>query len=165
MPKKPKKTGKEETTDIYRLLFEASEKKRKKKRIELLQSVGVEDIFEKGNITIDMKICKGVECKFCIDVCPTSALYWKTGEVYITKELCVYCTSCVLNCMVDNCIEVTRKRPNGETETFRKPQDVFLLLDKLNTRNRIKTIKKLLPDDETYLKRYGKHFSKFKKEK
>lgn len=157
MPKKSKKTGGEKTTDIYRLLSEASEKKRQKERTELLQAVGVEDKFEKGDITIDMKTCKGVECKFCIDVCPTNALYWKTGEVCIIKELCIYCTSCVLNCMVDNCIEVRRKRQNGETEVFCKPQDVSLLLNRINARNRVRIIKDLFPDDEAYLKRYGKH--------
>ncbi len=159
----PEKTSNEGTMDIFNLLAEASERKRKEKRAELLQSVGVKEFFEEGSIKIDMKTCKGVECKFCIEVCPTNALYWRAGEVCVTEELCVYCTSCVLNCMVDDCIEVTRKRPNGETETFSKPQDVFLLLDNINTRNRIKTTKMLFPDEETYLKRYVKHFSSLKR--
>jgi len=62
--------------------------------------------------------------------------------------------------MVDDCIVVKRKRPNGEKETFSKPQDVFVLLENINTKNRIKTIKMLFPDEETYLKRYWKHYSK-----
>ncbi|MFQ6073798.1 MAG: hypothetical protein ACE5KC_01130 [Candidatus Bathyarchaeia archaeon] len=160
----PKKASNGETMDIYKLLYEASERKRKEKRAELLRSVGVEEVFEDGSIKIDMKTCKGVECKFCIEVCPTNALFWRAGEVCVTEELCIYCTSCVLNCMVDDCIEVKRKRPNGETETFSKPQDVFTLLEKINSRNRIKTIKMLFPDEETYLKRYGKHFFKFENE-
>jgi len=161
--KMPKKTSNKENMDIYKLLFEASERKRKEKRAELLQSVGVKEFFEDGSIKIDMRTCKGVECKFCIEVCPTNALYWRTGEVCVIEELCVYCTLCVLNCMVDDCIELRRKRPNGETETFSKPQDILLLLDNINTRNRIKTTKMLFPDEETYLKRYGKHFFRFEK--
>ena len=160
----PEKTSNKETTDIYRLLFEASERKRKEKRAELLRSVGVKEFFEDGNIKIDMKTCRGVECNLCVKACPTSALYWKAGEICVIEELCVYCTSCVLNCIVDNCIEVKRKRPNGETETFSKPQDVLILLDNINSRNRIEAIKMLFPDEETYLKRYGKHFFQFEKE-
>ena len=161
--KMPRKSSNRENMDIYMLLFEASERKRKEKRAELLRSVGVKEFFEDGSIKIDMKTCKGVECKLCIEVCPTNALYWKTGEIGIIEELCVYCTSCVLNCMVDNCIEVKRKRPNGETEIFSKPQDVLILLDNINSRNRVKAIKILFPDEETYLKRYGKHFFQFEK--
>lgn len=160
----PKKPSDKENTDIFKLLVEASESKRKEKRAELLRSVGVEDIFEEGSIKIDMRTCKGVECKLCIKVCPTNALYWKAGEVCVTEELCVYCTSCVLNCMVDNCIEVKRRRTNGETETFSKPRDVFKLLDNINTQNRSKAIKMLFPDEETYLKRYGKRSSIRKEE-
>jgi Fe-S-cluster-containing hydrogenase component 2 len=156
MSKASGEKGEKDVVDIFRLLLEDSEKKRKEKRAELLRSVGVREFFEEGNIKIDMKTCKGVECKFCIEVCPTNALYWRAGEVCIQKELCVYCTSCVLNCMVDDCIAVERKRPNGETETFSKPQDVFVLLDNINTRNRIKAIRMLFPDEETYLKRYRK---------
>jgi Fe-S-cluster-containing hydrogenase component 2 len=154
----PKKTSNGENMDIYKLLSEASERKKKEKRTELLRSVGVKEIFEDGSIKIDMKTCKGVECKLCIEVCPTNALYWRTGEVGVTEELCVYCTSCVLNCMVDDCIEVTRKRPNGEKEVFNKPQDVLILLDNINSRNRVKALKMLFPGEETYLKRYCKHF-------
>jgi len=66
--------------------------------------------------------------------------------------------------MVDDCIEVKRKRPNGETETFSKPKDVFTLLDNINSRNRVKAIEMLFPDEESYLKRYCKHFFQFGKE-
>lgn len=156
------KKGEKEAVDIFRLLLEDSERKRKEKRAELLQSLDVKEFFEEGNIKIDMKTCKGVECKLCIEVCPTNALYWKAGEIGITEELCIYCTSCVLNCMVDNCIVVKRKRPNGEKEIFGKPQDVFVLLDNINARNRIKAVKMLFPDEETYLKRYWKHFKQEK---
>lgn len=160
----PEKGLNNESMGIYGLLQKASERKRREKRVELLQSVGVKEFFEDGSIKIDMHTCKGVECKFCIEVCPTNALFWKAGEVGVTEELCVYCTSCVLNCMVDDCIEVRRRRPNGGTETFSNPRDVFVLLGRTNTRNRVKALKMLFPDEETYLKRYGRRSFRFEKE-
>jgi len=150
--------------DIYRLLLETSKKREKAWRQQLLASLGVKEFFEEGSIRIDMKTCKGVECKFCIKVCPTNALYWKAGEIGITEELCIYCTSCVLNCMVDNCIEVRRKRQSGENEKFSNPSHVSTLSDCLNTQKRIETIKKILPDEEAYLKRYRRPFFEFKEE-
>jgi len=141
--------------DIYGLLLEASRKQKKAKREQLLKSIGVKEFFEEGNIKIDMKTCKGVECKLCIKACPTNALYWKTGEIGITQELCIYCTACVLYCMVDNCIQVERKRPNGETERFSTPTHVYSLLERLNTQNRIKTAELVFPErEETFMKRY-----------
>lgn len=135
--------------DIYGILLEAGKKKNREKRAQLLQSIEAKEFFEEGKISIDMKTCRGVECKFCIKVCPTNALYWKSsGEVGITEELCIYCASCVLNCMVDNCIKVERKRPNGEIEQFSKPSDVTKLLEDVNTRNRIKTVKSLFSEEE-----------------
>ena len=113
-----------------------------------------------------MKTCKGVECKFCIEACPTNALYWKAGEIGITEDLCVYCASCVLNCMVDDCIEVTRKRRDGENERFSNPLQVLTLLNNINARNRMKAIGSIFPDGETYLNRYRKPISeREKKEK
>jgi len=153
----------DETTsmDIYGLLLEASKKQRKAKREHLLKSIGVQEFFEDGSIMIDMKTCKGVECKLCIKACPTSALFWKTGEIGVTEELCVYCTSCVLNCMVDDCIQVERKRPNGEKERFSKPLDVFSFWERLNTRKRIDAVKMILPDEEAFLKRYRRPLFEF----
>jgi len=149
-----KQNDEKKSTDIYQLLLEASEKQRRQKRAELLKSVGVEDLFEEGRIRVDMKTCKGVECKLCIKVCPTNALYWRAGEIGVTEELCIYCTSCVLYCMVDDCIVVERKRPNGERERFGKPLDISSLWERLNTRKRIDALKMILPDEETFLKRY-----------
>jgi len=142
--------------DIYGLLLEASRKKKREKRAQLLQSIGAKDFFEEGKIKIDMKTCKGVECKFCIKVCPTNALFWKSGEIGVTEDLCIYCTSCVLNCMVDNCIQVERKRPNSDAERFSNPLQVCALLEGINTRNRMKTVGLVFPDQETFLKRYRK---------
>jgi len=153
----------DETTsmDIYGLLLEASKKQKKAKREQLLKPIGMQEFFEEGNIRIDMKTCKGVECKLCIKACPTSALFWKTGEIGVTEELCVYCTSCVLNCMVDDCIQVERKRPNGEKERFSKPLDVFAFWERLNTRKRIDAVKMILPDEEAFLKRYRRPLFEF----
>jgi Fe-S-cluster-containing hydrogenase component 2 len=149
-----KKQEESTSMDIYGHLLEASKRKKREKREQLLKSIGVKEFFEEGKIKIDMKTCKGVECKFCIKVCPTNALYWKSGEIGITEDLCVYCTSCVLNCMVDDCIRVERKRSNGETERFSNPLHVCSLLERFNARNRKKTIESVIPDQETYLKRY-----------
>ena len=135
--------------DIYGILLEAGKKKNREKRAQLLQSIEAKEFFEEGKISIDMKPCRGVECKFCIKMCPTNALYWKSsGEVGITEELCIYCASCVLNCMVDNCIKVERKRSNGEMEQFSNPSDVTRLLEDVNTRNRMKTVKSLFSEEE-----------------
>jgi len=151
--------------DIYKVLLEASKKKKKARREPLLKSIGVKEFFEEGSIKVDMKTCKGVECQFCIKICPTKALYWRFGEIGITEDLCVYCAACVLGCMVDNCIEVTRKRMNGTNERFGTPLDVLTMLNNVNARNRMKAIKSILPDEETYLKRYRKPISETEEEK
>jgi len=141
-------------TDIYQLLLKSSKEKKKKKRAQLLQSMGIKEFFESGTIQIDMKTCKGTECELCIKACPTNALYWKTGEIGIVKELCVYCSACVLNCIVDNCIQVSRRHANGEIEKFSTPGQVSRLLHDINTQKRSKTVRLLLPDEKAYLKRY-----------
>jgi len=151
--------------DIHRLLLETSKAKKKAKREQLLKSISVKELFEEGSIRIDMKTCKGVECKLCIKACPTNALYWKAGEVGITEELCIYCTSCVLNCMVDDCIEVRRKRQDGENERLSKPSDVFVFWEQLNTGKRIDAAKMILPDEEAFLKRYRRSIFEFEEEK
>jgi NAD-dependent dihydropyrimidine dehydrogenase PreA subunit len=145
--------------DIYGRLLEAAERKKREKlekRKALLESLGVKEFFEEGKIRIDMKTCKGVECKLCIKACPTNALYWEAGEVGITRDLCVYCTSCVLNCMVDNCIEVERKRADGQTERFSTPDQVRALQERVNSERREKIVTEVFPDQEAYLKRYKK---------
>ena len=123
----------EKDLDIFQLLTAASETRKKEKRTQILESLGVQDLFEKGDISVDKQTCRGIECKLCIDVCPSHALFWKSGEVEIDKDLCVYCTACVLSCIVDNCIRIQRTRLNGERETFSNPRQVFLLLQNLGT--------------------------------
>ena len=134
--------------DIYQLLLEASKKKRKEKRAQLLQPLGIKEFFEEGSISIDKRTCEGVECKLCIKACPTNALYWKSGEVGIVEELCVFCTACVSNCIVDNCIQVSRKRANGEIEKFKTPRDVLTLLGYINSRKRINRMELRFPTIE-----------------
>jgi len=51
----PKRASNKESMNIYKLLVESSERKKKERRAELLQSVGVKEIFEDGSIKIDMR--------------------------------------------------------------------------------------------------------------
>ena len=133
------KNGNKKTSiDIHNLLQDDSQYKKKKEKAQLLNSLGIKDYFKEGNMQIDMKTCRGVECQLCIKICPTNALYWKSGEVGITEQLCTFCAACVLSCIVDDCIRITRKRSNGETESFSKPADVIKLINRINAQNRRK---------------------------
>jgi len=76
---------------------------------------------------------------------PHQALYWKTGEIGIAKELCVYCSACVLNCIVDNCIQVSRTHVDGEIEKFSNPEQILRLLQDVNTRKRSKNRETAFP--------------------
>jgi Na+-translocating ferredoxin:NAD+ oxidoreductase RNF subunit RnfB len=118
---------------------EAEEKLRQRK--ELLAATGVKDLFKDGKISINKFTCVGGQCKLCIKACPTNALYWGTGEVGIIEDLCVYCSACVANCMVDNCIKVERTRENGNVEKFSKISDVIKLQEKKNTQKRFERVK------------------------
>jgi len=153
----PEKPDSESSVDIYQLLLETSKRQRIEERARLLQSVGVKEYFEEGSIRIDMRTCRGTECELCIKVCPTNALYWRSGEIGIVEDLCVFCGACVLNCIVDNCIQVTRKRPNGETERFSTPEDVLTLLHTVGSQKRRKMVRSRFPDEEAYLTRYWAH--------
>ena len=152
----------EETVNIFDLLSEEppkeqkEEKKPKSVREQLLEPMNVKDLFKEGTITIDKRTCRGVERKLCIDACPTNALYWKAGEVGIIDDLCIHCAACVLNCMVDDCIKVTRKRPDGKTETFSNPKDVLALHCNVGSKKRNKRLESLYPTPEDYFDRYGK---------
>ena len=151
MPKKDEGSGE----NIYDLLLEASEKEKKQRRAELLESIGIKEYFDEGGVKIDMKTCEGLECNLCVEACPTNALYWKAGEIGLVEDLCVYCAACVFNCIVDNCIQVRRKRPNGKVEKFSTPRDVLILLHKINSEKRCDRIRSIFPTVEDYLKRYG----------
>jgi ferredoxin len=130
--------------DVYKLLQTASEAKKKKERKQLLEALNVKEYFEEGSISINKRTCQGVECKLCIDECPTHALYWTVGEVQISEELCVFCTACVLSCIVDDCICVTRKRPSGEIEKFSTPKHVLILLRNIDSKKKIERINAIL---------------------
>ena len=120
------------SVDIFSLLLDSEKKAKKKRREELLASSGVKEFFEEGSISVDKRTCHGLECKLCIKACPTNALYWKAGEIEVVDDLCVYCGACVLSCMVDDCIKITRKREDGKVEKFSKPKDVIALENKIN---------------------------------
>jgi NAD-dependent dihydropyrimidine dehydrogenase PreA subunit len=153
MPKK-RKPNKPSSVDIFQILTETAEKAKKKRRDEILTSLGIKDFFVKGNITINKRTCRGIECKLCIKACPTNALYWKTGEVGLIEELCIYCGACVLSCIVDDCIKVSRKRFNSEVETFSKPRTFIMLQHGINARKRFERVKALFPTLEEYLRKY-----------
>jgi len=143
------------SSDIFSLLVETSEKERRKRREELLAPLGIKEFFVDGSITIDKRTCKGVECKLCIKACPTNALYWRaTGDVGIIEELCIYCGACVLNCIVDNCIKITRKRENGEIERFSTPRAFTMLEHGINAEKRHERVRAIFPKPEEYLKLY-----------
>lgn len=141
--------------DIFGLLSEDSpEQAKKKRRQELLEPTGVKELFKEGNISVNKYTCDGVQCKLCIKACPTNALYWKTGEVGIIEDLCVYCGACVLNCMVDDCIKIERKREDGKVERFSKPQNVIMLEEKVNGKKRFDRVKAIFPTAEAYCEKY-----------
>lgn len=140
--------------DIFELLTETAEKEKKRQREELLAPLAIKEFFVEGSITINKRICQGVECKLCVEACPTNALFWKAGEVGITEELCIYCGACVLSCIVDDCIKIVRKRATGEVESFSKPRDVIVLQHSIDTKKRLERVQGIFPKLENYLKRY-----------
>ena len=139
MPSKP--------PSIFDLMNEDSESKvdeeaeKRHRRKELLEPTGVKELFKEGKISINKFTCVGGQCKLCIKACPTNALYWSSNGVGITEDLCVYCGACVLNCMVDDCIKIERKRDDGTTERFSKPSDVIKLAEKLNAGKRFERVR------------------------
>ncbi|MEM3054196.1 MAG: hypothetical protein QXM52_00620 [Candidatus Bathyarchaeia archaeon] len=149
-----KNTRGSSSSDIFQLLLETAERERRQRREEFLAPLRVKEFFVDGSITINKRTCKGVECKLCIKACPTNALFWKTGEVGITEELCIYCGACVLSCMVDDCIRVWRKRENGEVESFSTPRGFIVLQNSINAKKRVERAKSIFPTSKEYLKRY-----------
>ena len=147
---------KKKEVNIFDLLQEDTPKDKKNvppnKRSELLDSMGVEDRYKEGNIKIDMRTCRGIECNFCVKVCPTNALYWKAGEIGVVEDLCVYCTACVANCMVDDCITVTRRRQDNKIESFSNPRDVLNIQRKLCSKKRREKVKSVYPTIDEYFK-------------
>ena len=152
------------SVDIFNLLSDSGGKESKEteksalektQRQELLGATKVKDLYPEGTITINKYTCVGVQCKLCIKACPTSALYWTNSGIGITEDLCVHCEACVLCCMVDNCIKITRKREDGKTEEFSNTHDVLVLESKRNAEKRFQRINDVLPSEDEYCKRYG----------
>ncbi len=141
---------------IFELMNEESESKdnretdRQQRRKELLEPTGVKELFKEGKIDINKFTCVGGQCKLCIEACPTNALYWQSGKVGITEDLCVYCGACVLSCMVDDCIKIERKRESGKVERFGKPKDLVMLYERQNSGKRLERVKAILPTVEAY---------------
>ena len=154
------KSEKTSSADIFKILTETAEKAKKKRREELLAPLGIKEFFVAGKISINKRTCRGVECKLCIKACPTNALYWKTGEVGITEELCIYCGACVINCIVDDCIKVTRKRETNETEVYSKPRDFLILQQNIGSKKRFQRALTVFPKPETYIRKYKPTMSK-----
>ncbi len=140
-----------QSVDIFQLLKETADQAEKSRRKDLLAPLDVQEFFSEGNITINNRICEGVECKLCIKACPTNALYWKTGEIGVTRELCVFCGACVLSCIVDDCIRINRKRAPGQVEIFNNPKDFVMLQHMINAKKRCKRVETVSPKLEDYL--------------
>jgi NAD-dependent dihydropyrimidine dehydrogenase PreA subunit len=79
-----------------------------------------------------------------------------TGKVGITEDLCVYCGACVLNCMVNDCIKVERKREDGKTECFTKPRDVIMLQERSNSQKRFERVRTNAATKRHYLNKDDK---------
>jgi ferredoxin len=149
--------------DIFSLLSEeppeppnpAEEKK--KRRQELLGPTGVKERFKEGCLSINKYTCLGVQCKLCVKVCPTNALYWSSGQVGIIEDLCVYCGACVLNCMVDNCMKIERKREDGAIERFSNPKEVVAATEKISAQKRLGRVKGMVPSVEDYCEKFPVH--------
>src|SRR3972149_1257813 len=146
------------SVDIFSLLSGSGEKAektgKKTQREELLAAAGVKEFFPEGSISVNKHTCVGVQCKLCIKACPTNALYWKAGEIGVIEDLCVYCGACVLSCMVDDCIKVTRKREDGKVEKFSRPKGVIALENRINAKKRFERVREVFPTAEDYCERH-----------
>ncbi len=136
---------KRKSTDQFQLIKVTKKKKRDKEKQELLELLKIKEFFPDGKIDIEKKTCQGIECRLCIKTCPTHALFWQTGQVGISQELCIYCGACILNCIVDGCIRITRRRANGGVETFSNPREFLALQNNINADKRLEKIRDAFP--------------------
>jgi NAD-dependent dihydropyrimidine dehydrogenase PreA subunit len=128
-----------EDEESQRQVDEEAEKRQRRK--ELIEPTGVKELFKDGKIGINQFTCVGGQCKACIKVCPTNALYWGSNGVEIIDDLCVRCGACVLNCMVDNCIKLERTTEAGKVEKFSTPREVVKLNERKNGLKRFERVK------------------------
>ncbi len=135
--------------DIFGMLSESPPKApekpeppQKNQRQELLETTKYKDKdhFPEGTITINKYTCVGLQCKMCVKACPTNALYWTDSGVAIIDDLCIHCQACVMSCMVDDCIKVTRKREDGKEEKYSKIKDITILNSQHNTKKRVQRV-------------------------
>lgn len=147
----PKKTRKSLDNESKHISVRIAENEKRRLREELLKPLDIEEFFPEGHLAINKRTCQGVQCNLCVEACPTNALYWKRGEIEITEELCIYCGACVLSCIVDDCLEITRRRPTGKVERFSRPCDFVTLQHSINARKRFEKIKEVFPTPEDYI--------------
>ena len=148
------------SVDIFDLLSDSAKKAKRKLREELLASSGVKEFFAEGTISVNKRTCQGLECKLCIKACPTNALYWMRGEVGVVEDLCVYCGACVLSCIVDDCIKITRKREDGTVEKFSRPTDVIALENRINAQKRFERVREVSPTAKNHREGYKREKQK-----
>jgi Fe-S-cluster-containing hydrogenase component 2 len=151
MPRESK-SSESSGTDIFQILTKRAEEEKKRQREKLLAPLGLKEYFAEGTIAVNRRICKGLECKLCIKACPTNALFWKKGEVGLTRELCIYCGACVLSCIVDDCIRISRKRPDGTVEEFSSPRGFLALQQNIDAGKRIMKVLEVFPTAEAFIK-------------
>jgi Fe-S-cluster-containing hydrogenase component 2 len=150
MPKESK-SSESSGTDIFQILTKRAEEEKKRQRERLLAPLGLKEYFVEGTIAVNKRTCKGLECKLCIKACPTNALFWKKGEVGLTRELCIYCGACVLSCIVDDCIRISRKRPDGRVERFSSPRGFLALQQNIDAGKRRTKILEVFPTAEDFV--------------
>ena len=155
MKQMPKKRKGARSADAFELPAEASKEKTKNARSDLVAPLKPLELFAEGSITINKRICQGIECRLCLKACPTNALFWTAGEVGVIEELCIYCGACVLSCIVDDCIEIVRKRTTGEIESFSRPKDFAKLQHSINANRRHERTRSIFLERDDYLKRYS----------
>jgi len=141
--------------DIFSLMVGEEEKRRKALREEVLGALGIPDFFVKGSVSIDTRKCYGRECDLCVKACPTRAIFWRGNELVVQEEICIFCTACVANCMVEGCIRVKRFRPDGTVEEFSTPREVVCLQKAIAGFRALEAVNKLFPSPEDFLRRMG----------
>ncbi len=148
--------------DIFDMLSDNKQQKPEKpaktQRQEFLETTKYKDkdLYPEGTITINPYTCVGIQCKLCIKACPTNALYWTNSGIQVTEDLCLHCEACVLSCMVDDCIKVTRKREDGKTESFKNTKEVEVVNSRINAQKRRERIEDVFRSGEDYIERYSK---------